>query len=35
MFLLNFIARLLYGNDAVDDMNKQPPRKPVKKRKRR
>jgi len=37
MFLLNLIARLLYGSEAVDEMDKAPPpkRKAPRKRKRK
>jgi len=37
MFLLNLIARLLYGSEAVDEINKAPPpkKKAPRKRKRR
>ena len=37
MFLLNLIARFLYGSEAVDEMDKAPPpkRKAPRKRKRK
>jgi hypothetical protein len=28
MFIIEWIARLLYGNDAVDKVNKKPRKKP-------
>tara|TARA_R110000787_G_scaffold88821_2_gene188323 strand:+ start:310 stop:417 length:108 start_codon:yes stop_codon:yes gene_type:complete len=35
MFLLNLIARLLYGSEALEEMDKKPKQKPKQKRKRK
>tara|TARA_R110000782_G_scaffold77791_6_gene154144 strand:+ start:36 stop:143 length:108 start_codon:yes stop_codon:yes gene_type:complete len=35
MFLLNLIARLLYGSEALEEMDKKPKPKPKQKRKRK
>ena len=35
MFLLNLIARLLYGSEALEEMDKKPKPKPKPKQKRK